>query len=143
MATVSGIYIKKSKQEQREEIQEGFFKADFGLEGDVNSGPGPRQVCLLRREDRIEVDGDSRNGLCFSRFNETLQIEGLNLEDLKKDAKIRVGHALLRVASCGKKCWPDCEIVKSKSSCSLTKTARFMTVQESGIIKKDDSVTLL
>ncbi|MDA3956800.1 hypothetical protein [Oceanispirochaeta sp.] len=143
MASVSGIYIKKSKEDLREEISEGFFKADFGLEGDINSAPGPRQVCLLRRENREEVKVDTRNGLCFKRFNETLQIEGLDLESLNLDSWLRIGDAILKVTVCGKKCWPECEIIQSGAVCSLNKSARFLAVLESGMIRKGDSVALL
>ncbi len=72
MASVSGIYIKKSKEDLTEEISEGFFKADFGLEGDINSAPGPRQVCLLRRENREEVKSETRKCNSYKRNKENI-----------------------------------------------------------------------
>lgn len=141
MGRVSAIYIKRDKDSARQEINEGEFRENHGLVGDFNSADGPRQVCLLRKEDRDLVTGDKRNGLCFDRFLETLQIEGIPLEDLNKDSWFRIGDAILKITLTGKKCWPDCEIIKNKSTCGLTKTARFMAVLESGMIRVGDEVT--
>lgn len=141
MGHVSAIFIKKEKDSPRQEISEGEFKENYGLVGDVNSAEGPRQVCLLRKEDRDLVTADSRNGLCFGRFLETVQIEGIPLETLTKDNWFRIGDAILKVTVIGKKCWPDCEIIQSKSTCALPKAARFMGVLESGIIRVGDEVT--
>ena len=143
MGRVSAIYVKKEKDSARQEIKEGEFRENHGLVGDFNSAEGPRQVCLLRKEDRDLVTSDKRNGLCFDRFLETLQIEGVPLEDLKTDNWFRIGDAILKVTLTGKKCWPDCEIIKSHSTCNLPKAARFMAVLESGMIRVGDEVTAL
>ena len=143
MGHVSAIFIKKERKSPRQEITEGEFKENYGLVGDVNSCEGPRQVCLLRKEDRDLVTADSRNGLCFGRFLETVQIEGIPLETLTKDNWFRIGDAILKVTVIGKKCWPDCEIIQSKSTCALPKAARFMGVLESGIIRVGDEVTAI
>jgi MOSC domain-containing protein YiiM len=143
MAHVSAIYMKKDKDSPREEINSGEFRENHGLVGDINSAEGPRQVCLLRKEDRELVEADTRNGLCFKRFLETVQTEGIPTEMLAKDNWLRIGDAILKVSSCGKKCWPECEIIKSKSTCALSKSARFLSVLESGTIKKGDVITQL
>lgn len=143
MGRVSAIFIKKDKESPRKEITEGEFRENHGLVGDVNSAAGPRQVCLMRKEDRELVNSDSRNGLCFERFRETVQIEGIALEALTKDSWFRIGDAIFKVTIIGKKCWPDCEIIKSKSICALPKAARFMGVLESGVIRVGDEVTAL
>ncbi len=141
MAHVSGIFIKETKDGLRREIEEGMFLENHGLEGDFNSGEGPRQVCLLRREDRAEVEKDDRDGLCFPRFLETIQIEGLDSEALEKGSWLRIGDTIMKVTVTGKKCWPECEIIRAKSTCALAKSARFLAVLESGRVRKGDEVT--
>lgn len=143
MGRVSAIYIKMDKEAPRQEITEGEFLENHGLKGDMNSAEGPRQVCLLRREERELVEADSRKGLCFNRFLETIQVEGIPLEAFEKDNWLRIGDAILKVTGCGKKCWPECEIIQSKSICPLARSARFLAVLESGMIKKGDAVTPL
>ena len=141
MATVTGIYIKTEKDSPRREIEEGMFLENHGLDGDANSGEGPRQVCLLRREDREELERDSRDGLCFPRFLETVQVEGLELNALETGSWLRIGDTIMKVSLKGKKCWPECEIIKAKSTCVLAKGVRFLEVLEQGRVKKGDQVT--
>ncbi|MDC7233035.1 MAG: hypothetical protein PQJ58_07370 [Spirochaetales bacterium] len=143
MGTVSAIFIKTDKDSLRKEITEGEFKENHGLVGDFNSAEGPRQVCLMRKEDRTLVEADERNGLCFPRFLETVQVEGVPPELLNKDNWLRIGDAILKVTVVGKKCWPECEIIQSKSVCALPKAARFLAVLESGVIRVGDEVTPL
>jgi len=142
-AGVSGIFIKRKKEDLREECPGGRFLENFGLEGDINSGEGPRQVCLLRKEDREAFEQDTRDGLCFKRFRETLQIEGLSPGALEKGSILQIGEARLRVTIKGKKCWPDCRIIQAGEICSLAGTVRFLEVIRTGKILKGDAVILL
>jgi len=141
-ATVTGIFIKRTREDLREECPGGRFLENFGLEGDVNSGEGPRQVCFLRKEDRKAFEQDTRDGLCFKRFRETLQTEGVPMEALEKGKVLQMGDAHLRVSVKGKKCWPECSIIRAGEVCSLAGTVRFMEVVQSGEIKKGDTVML-
>jgi len=139
---ISAIYVKRTKEGSREEISTGVFRERFGLEGDINSAEGPRQVCLLRKEDRERVEQDRREGLCFQRFKETVQTEGISLECFGKGSELQLGDSIMRVTVKGKKCWPECKIIQAGEVCSLAGTARFLEVLKTGIIKKGDSVSL-
>jgi len=139
-ARVSGIYLKGTKESPRIEIPDGFFREGYGLEGDANSGEGPRQVCLLRKEDRRDVEADRREGLCFPRFRETVQTEGLALDFLEKGSRLQAGDAVLRVSRKGKKCWPECRIIQAGSTCALAGSVRFLEVVVTGRIRKNDAI---
>ncbi len=146
MAKVTALFIKKEKDNPREEIESGLFVVGRGLEGDLYSGDvdPDRQICVLRREDREAVDADLREGLCFSRFTETLRIEGLELDDLSPGRKLRIGGMTAEVRKRGKRCWPECEIVKTKEPpCALRKGALFMAVIEAGEVRKGDKIVLV
>ena len=146
MPKVAAIFIKEEKNSPRREIQSGIFRAGYGLEGDIYSGgdESDRQICALRAEDRTAVEADPRDGLCFSRFTETLRIEGVELKELTPGRKLRIGDMTAEVRKRGKRCWPDCAIVMAKENpCALRKGALFIAVLESGIVRKGDEIVLL
>ena len=47
---VKDIWLKREKGKPFRSIPEGLFREDFGLVGDVHSGPGKAQVILFSRE---------------------------------------------------------------------------------------------
>ena len=146
MPRITDIFIKEGKEVPRREIEKGFFKAAFGLEGDIYSGGDnpDRQLCALRTEDREAVTKDQRDGLCFERFTETIRIEGLSLEDLPPGQRLRMGGMTAEIRKRGKRCWPECRIIQAGDSpCALRKGALFMAILESGEVKKGDEVVLL
>ncbi len=141
---VSALYISKEKGHPREEIREGYFKENFGLEGDSWSGAGDRQVVILSRKRRLDVEDDIRNGLCFPRFKETLQVDGIPLEEYAPGTQFQAGEALLEIAGVGKRCFGECEVIQSGGEvCSLKKGAVFARVLKSGMIRKNDGVKIL
>ena len=143
IAYVSALYISREKGKPRVQIEEGLFKKDHGLEGDVRSGAGGRQVVMLSRSVRMGVDNDSRRGLCFSRFKETLQIDGSVSETLFPGVKFKVGEAVLEITGKGKRCFPECEIVQSGAQCGLKSGVLFARVLQTGTVHRDDAVQIL
>ncbi len=140
--SVSALFISREKGQSRERIESGFFRQDHGLEGDSWSAPGERQVVLLSKERRDAVTEDSRVGLCYNRFHETLQFTGLPLEEAETGTRFRAGEALLEITRTGKRCFPECKIVRSGAVCPLKKGAVFARVLESGRIAAGDPVAL-
>jgi MOSC domain-containing protein YiiM len=138
--TVSAIYISRAKGQPREEIPRGQFLLNHGLDGDAWSGPGDRQVLMLTKKARQDVDADTRNGLCYSRFKETLQIEELPLENFPLGTQLRAGEAVFEIAEKGKRCFPECEIIRSGSRCALKRNAVFLRVLQSGSVSVGDPV---
>ena len=139
---VSALYISRAKGEPREQIRQGRFLAGHGLEGDAWSGPGDRQVVILTRRARLDVEEDIRHGLCYPRFKETLQLDGLPAAAFPVGERFRAGEALLEVAARGKRCFAECEIVLAGAVCSMRKNAVFARVLETGVIAVGDAVVL-
>jgi len=134
---ISAIYIKPSQEETRTSVTEGLFRENYGLEGDCNSGPGDRQVCFLRREERQAVNADTRTGLCYRKFLETIQLEGVSEDILVSGSKFQAGTAVFEVSHVGKRCFPECEIVQAGEDCPLKKSG-YLKVLKSGRIKIGD-----
>ena len=140
---VSALFLSQEKGTPRQEISEGYFKSDHGLEGDAWSGPGDRQVVILSHRRRQDVLDDIRNGLCYSKFMETLQVAELALEECPVGTQFSAGEAVLEITRVGKRCFKECEVVQSGSFCSLRKGAVFARVLQSGKIRRDDRIKIL
>ncbi len=140
---VSALFLSKEKGTPRLEIPEGYFRSEYGLEGDAWSGPGDRQVVILSQRRRQDVLDDVRNGLCYPKFMETLQVGGLALEACSIGTKFLAGEALMEITGVGKRCFKECEVVQSGSVCSLRKGAVFARVIQSGRIRRDDDIQIL
>ena len=140
---VSAIYISTEKGSSRKEISCGDFKAGHGLEGDAWSGPGDRQVVILSRKRRLAVEEDIRNGLCYPKFMETLQIDGLLIETFSVGTRFQAGEAVMEISRVGKRCFKECEVVQSGAVCSLSRGAVFARVLQPGRVCRDDEVRIL
>jgi len=140
---VTALYLCREKGVPRMDIEEGLFRTDHGLEGDCYSRPGDRQVTLLDARARRMTDEDTREGLCYARFRETLQLGGLSLKDLPAGTRIRAGEVLLEISAKGKRCFPECAILQTGVKCALAEGAAFARVLEGGRIRKGDPVEIL
>jgi MOSC domain-containing protein YiiM len=132
-AKLEAIFLLKRKGEPRLEIEEGYLKENWGLEGDAYAGPGDRQIpiyCSAGRE-RLSAFND---GLCFSRFLETLRFSGLDTASLATGDRIEAGEASLEVSGARKKCFSECPIVQRGERCDLATAVRFCRVVTSGRI---------
>lgn len=141
---VSGLFISRAKGAPREALARGFFRVDHGLEGDAWSGPGDRQVLLLSEEARRAVTEDPREGLCFARFKETLQVEGFPLAELPVGGRFQAGGAVFETAAKGKRCFPECGIIRDGGPCCALKgAALFARVVREGFTGPGDPVRAL
>ncbi len=137
---VEKLYLSRKKKTKRVEIEEGLFIEDFGLEGDAYSRLGAdRQVTVLSSEGRSGVESDPLKGLCFERFVETVRISGIDMDLLSEGTVLRLGEAVFEVTRYRKKCYGECDIVKSGRTCSLVPGARFLKVIKTGIVRKGDA----
>lgn len=140
---VEAIFINKQKGMPRELIQEGRFKENFGLVGDIKSGSSDRQVSLLSLESREQLIGDYSKGLCTNRFHETIKVKGINLYEFSIGTKLMIGETIQEITVIGKSCFDECELVKNDIRCSLATQAVFTKVLKGGVVKVGDSIKLM
>jgi MOSC domain-containing protein YiiM len=135
---VRHMFIRDSKDDAPREISRGEFVKDFGLKGDAKAGPGERQVCVITREGRDAVNADHRDGLCFRRFKETLELDEATEPELKPGAEFDIGPVRFRVSQAKKRCFENCAIVRSGSICALPGSVRYLKVLRGGVISSSD-----
>lgn len=140
---VTAIYIQHKKEESNKLIEEGFIEKGKGLKGDIHSNNGSRQVCIFTAEGWDEILLSYTEGLCINRFHENIRIKNLELYRLKVGHNIKIGESVQEVTQIGKRCFPECEIVKKGKTCPLSKQVIFTRVLESGRVRIGDEIFLI
>ena len=137
---ITAIYIKKGEKSDREKISCGIFRKDHGLEGDFHSGNKERQVVLLSLSARRELEKDTREGFCFSRFYETVQVDGVSLEGLPEGTRFSAGDVVMEITELKKRCFPECKIIQGGSVCVLIEGVVIARVVKTGKMSVGDMV---
>ncbi len=138
---VVGLYIKDRKDSKVKSVEKAFFEEDKGLVGDAHFNGGNRQVSIFTAEGREEISSGLK-GLCMNKFYENIRVKNLDVGKLKVGSIIKVGDTLHEITEIGKKCFPDCQIVKKGKSCPLTTQVIFTKIIEGGSILIGDRVAL-
>ncbi|MEA3422202.1 MAG: hypothetical protein U9Q80_00070 [Bacillota bacterium] len=137
---VKKINLSVTRGRPRVKIDQGEFIKNEGLKGDSYFG-SKVEVVMLPYANRIEVDNSKENGLCFERFLETLSIDFNDFTPKIGDV-LTIGTAEFKVASLGKRCFPECEIVQKRKTCALSRGTVYLDVIKSGVVSIGNRVIL-
>ena len=140
---IKEIMIIRKKGGPRESIREGFFSVGFGLEGDIHGGPGDKQVVFFGVEGRDRLSESKETGLCFKRFVPTLATEGIDLFKLPVGTRLKIGSSIMEISRVGKKCYPECVLVKAKTPCVMPREVVFARVEKSGLVRVGDKIQMV
>lgn len=142
MAKVISINISEKKGVIKNPIEKGFFKKDFGLEGDAHGGNWHRQVSLLAEEsiDKMKELGLGR--LTPGVFAENITTKGIILYTLPIGTKLKIGEVVMEVTQIGKECHSGCQISKITGKCIMPKEGIFARILEGGYIQAGDEVKI-
>ncbi|MFV0466035.1 MAG: MOSC domain-containing protein [Lachnospiraceae bacterium] len=121
----------------------GEFLQGFGLKGDIHSGAGIRQVSILSRESRLQIEDLGSAGYCTQKFSENITTEGILLFDRTVGTRIRIGETIQEISQIGKSCYADCPLGKSSELCILSRECIFTKVITGGKISPGDPVSIL
>lgn len=143
MAKVIAISISEKKGVPKENIPEGNFIEDFGLEGDAHAGKWHRQVSLLGVESINKMKEIGIEGLCSGKFAENITTEGINLYDLPVGTKLKIGETLHEVTQIGKECHSGCAIFQQIGQCIMPKEGIFTKVLKGGKIRVNDEIKIV
>ncbi|SKC51656.1 MOSC domain-containing protein [Maledivibacter halophilus] len=143
MAKVVAISISKTKGVPKENIEEGNFIEDFGLEGDAHAGKWHRQVSLLGVESINKMKDIGIKGLCSGKFAENITTEGINLYELPVGSKLEIGETIQEVTQIGKECHSGCAIFQQIGQCIMPKEGIFTKVIKGGKIKSGDEIKII
>lgn len=142
MAKVISINISKEKGVVKTPIEKGFFKKDFGLEGDAHGGNWHRQVSLLAEESIDKMKELGIIGLTPGIFAENITTKGIILYTLPIGTKLKIGEVVMEVTQIGKECHSGCQISKITGKCIMPKEGIFARILEEGYIQAGDEVKI-
>ncbi len=143
MAKVISINISTEKGVIKIPIKRGFFKIDFGLEGDAHGGNWHRQVSLLGDESIDKLRGKINKELVPGVFAENITTQGITLYELPIGTKLSIGEVIMEVTQIGKECHNGCEIMKTTGECVMPREGIFAQVLEEGWIEPGDEISVI
>lgn len=142
MASVVSINMSENKGIVKYNIEKGYFKVNYGLEGDYHAGSMDRQISLFAEESIDKLKASGLKGLCNKKFVENLITKGIILHKIPTHKKLKIGEAVLEISQVGKECYRECEI-EDKGECIMSGEVVFARVLKDGWIKPGDDIQLL
>ena len=139
---VISLHKKEEKGSKVIKINEGYFKADEGLVGDINGKCGNRQVSILLITHKKDLNME-HEGLCTKRFYANIIIECLNINRLHIGQEIIIGDTVQEITTIGKRCFSQCNLIRLNKPCLLSTNVIFTRIIEPGIIRVGDEVNRL
>ncbi len=146
---IFSINRSRIKGVSKEAVKKARLIENFGLEQDVHSGPGLRQVSLLAIESikkQIECPKAKTKNIILGPgdFAENITTEGLNLMQLNIGAKVRVGkEAMLEISKIGKACHKYCAVYRKVGDCIMPREGIFAKVVKGGEIALGDEMEVV
>lgn len=138
MGEIVAVCISKNKGTRKKNMDKGYLKENFGLEGDAHAGNWHRQVSLLSVE---SIKNSGLKNISYGDFGENLTTRGLNLNKLKIGTKLLVGNdAVLEVSQIGKECVTPCAIYYKTGKCIMPKEGIFAKVLNGGNVWVGDKI---
>jgi len=139
---VTGIYMCNPDEMTVRSLLKGNFVENLGLIGDKHSSSGDRQVTIFSAEGRSRIKTIERDGLCVKKFYENITIKDLDVSKLTVGQELIIGEAIFQITGIGKRCFPECNIVKVQQVCSLKNGVLFAKVITSGTVRVGDEVCI-
>ncbi|ABW18722.1 MOSC domain-containing protein [Alkaliphilus oremlandii] len=143
MAKVVAINISVKKGIPKDQIEQGVFIENFGLEGDVHGGDWHRQVSLLSQESIDKAIAMGADGLEPGKFAENITTEGIVLYELPVGTRLQIGETIQEVTQIGKVCHQKCAIFHTVGDCVMPKEGIFTKVIKGGVVKPGDHIEIL
>lgn len=142
LGQVTGIYACDPDKMTLRSLFKGCFVENHGLIGDKHSTSGDRQVTIFSAEGRSRIETIERDGLCVKKFYENITIKNLDVSKLIVGQEFIIGEAVFQVTGIGKRCFPECDIVKRQQVCSLKNGVLFAKVTAGGTVRVGDEVLI-
>ncbi len=143
MAKVVAINISVKKGIPKEQIDQGVFIEDFGLEGDAHAANWHRQVSLLGQESIDKAIAMGADGLEPGKFAENITTEGIVLYELPVGTRLKIGETIQEVTQIGKVCHQKCAIFYTVGDCVMPKEGIFTKVIKGGVVKPGDEIEII
>jgi MOSC domain-containing protein YiiM len=143
VAKVVGISISAKKGVPKENIPQGEFIADHGVNGDAHAGKWHRQVSFLGQESIDSMSEMGIGNLHSGDFAENVTTEGVCLYELPIGARFQINDVLFEVTQIGKECHRHCAIYQKIGDCVMPREGIFAKVLKGGTAKPGDELILI
>ncbi len=170
--SILSVNVSTKKGEAKRPVSGGegvAVREDWGLEGDVHAGPGPKQVSLLawesveaqlelmrekgvkcpKADELTEKAGETPSeekdpyALHPGDYAENLTVQGVDLKNVTPGDRIEVGpDVILEVTRIGKECHRHCAVYQRLGDCVMPREGVFTRVIRGGAVKAGYAVVL-
>lgn len=135
---VIAVNTAKQRGIPKKNVEAGYLREGWGLEGDAHAGAWDRQISIFPLEAMPLVPPDIRPTIAEDDYSENITIEGIPLEELKVGGRLRVGEAEVLICHIGKE-----KVKEQGRPYIVSREGRFGTVTKSGKVAAGDAVILL
>jgi len=135
MAKLVGISYKDKEKKnlscQELELREEFFSAK----------DRERQISLITAEAENRLVEDPQRGFCHLKFKGNLIIEDLEISEISKHQRIKIGETLLQITIIGKECHDNCPLSRLET-CDIHRSIIFARILKAGLVEVGSYVEL-
>ena len=142
MGKVTAVCISTEKGTQKQNIGEGVFIEEFGIEGDAHAGKWHRQVSLLS-QDKIEEFRARGAEVEDGAFDENLVVQGIDFRSLPVGTRLRCNDVILEMTQIGKECHHGCQIFRKMGEGIMPREGVFARVIHGGRIRGGDEMKVV
>lgn len=139
MGKVIAVCTSPAKGTQKQNIGEGVFIEDYGIQGDAHAGKWHRQVSLLSF-DKIEEFRTRGAEVADGAFGENLVVEGIDFRTLPVGTRLCCADVILEMTQIGKECHHGCQIFQKMGDCIMPREGVFARVIRGGMICVGDEM---
>ena len=140
MGKIKLIRISTEKKKPKEIKDKVFLREGHGIEGDIHSGKGERQISILTSDTKREIHKSKGDGFCTIKFDENIECRDIELFNYNVGDRFKVGESTIELTEIGKKCYGECPLIKDNNKCKLSKECIFAKVVCSGWVKTEDEI---
>ncbi len=146
---IFSINCSRTKGVSKEAVKKSRLIENFGLEQDVHSGPGLRQISLLAIESikkQAECPKAKKKNIILGPgdFAENITTEGIDLSTLKIGNRLRLGqNAVIEISKIGKDCHKYCAIYYKIGDCIMPREGIFARVLKGAEIAIGDDIEVM
>lgn len=134
------IQYSPSKGSKMIRVSETKVHPILGISEDYHCVQGNSELTIWEMEIRRKLEDENFDGLCFSRFKENLLVSGLNLQEIKEGAILRINQLDFKITKKGKSCYSGCVVKQRGEFCPLRTGILFATALQEGVIRQGDRI---
>jgi len=143
MGTIGKILIGIAKGKNLETISANVIE-NFGIDGDIHSGEGPKQLCIISNEALVSYENKNgmKNGICANKFYANIITSDFLIKKVKINDQLKINNVIIEITKIGKRCFKEegCLFAKYNNYCELENETVYAKVIKGGEINVGDEI---